>query len=142
MSYISYRKGYKYQLADDYHVKISISGKTVVQPWFILDIHGTLLIKAGYAWDGPSGPTFDTPSTMRCSLVHDVLYQMLRAGLLDKSYRETADNELYRLAIEDNMWKLRARLWLRELRKFGGPNADPKNKRRVYLAPKDKRSQK
>lgn len=139
MKYIAYRKGYKYQLAEDYQGAVSIIGKTVVQPFFVLDIHGNLLVKAGYAWDGPSGPTVDTASSMRCSLVHDVLYQMLRMKLIEQHYREIADSELYRLAIEDGMWTWRAKLWLRELRKFAGGAADPKNIKRVYIAPKKKK---
>lgn len=57
---ISYRQVYKYQLAEDYSLKIEgfwiYNTIKVGNPWCWLD-ESKLHIKAGYAWDGPSGPT-------------------------------------------------------------------------------------
>ena len=140
MKYIAYRKGYKYQLAEDYEVTTAIRPPhALITPFLMLATTGKLLIKAGYAWDGPSGPTFDTASSMRCSLVHDALYQLMRQQQLDQSYRPLADDELYKIAIEDGMWKWRAKLWHRELSKFGRPAADPQNAKRVFIAPNKRR---
>lgn len=140
MKYIRYRGGYKYQLAEEYEVLVTIRPlQPIMTPYIGLDTAGRLLIRSGYAWDGPSGPTIDTPSAMRGSLVHDALYQLMREGLLNSSLRKKADQELYRIVIEDGMWKWRAWLWRRELNKFGGPAADPKNKKRVLVAPKQRR---
>lgn len=135
MSRIAYRKGYKYQLAKNYQTTLQITGESIVDAFYTLDIRGELSIKCGYAWDGPSGPTFDTPSSMRGSLVHDVLYQMIRQGQLDSSLRSLADKELYRIVVEDKMWKWRADKWLRALREFGGGAASPKNIKQIYFAP-------
>lgn len=133
---ITYRKGYKYQLADTVAIQTRLRPALAINtPFIALSPTGLLLIRAGYAWDGPSGPTFDTKSSMRGSLVHDALYQLLRAELLPASDRALVDKELYRLCVEDGMWKWRAKLWLREVRKFAGGAADPKNKKRVYTAP-------
>lgn len=138
MKYIAYRKGYKYQLAGDYKVQITIRPETAVGTAFLaLDENGWLYIKAGYAWDGPSGPTFDTKSSMRASLIHDALYQLMRYELLPQEDRDAADLELYKACIEDKMWKWRAKMWLRQLRRFAGGAADPKNKKRTYLAPEE-----
>ena len=136
MRYISYRSGYKYQLAEDYSVVTVLRPPERITTRFIsLETDGTLTVLGGYAWDGPSGPTFDTPSSMRGSLVHDALYQLLRGGFLPAESRDQADDELYRVCLDDRMWKWRARLWLRAVRKFATGAADPKHKKRVYLAP-------
>ncbi len=65
-----------------------------------------LSVKDGYMWDGPSGPTIDDRTNMRASLVHDVLYQAMREGLFDRSYRKAADQELRRLMIKDGLAQL------------------------------------
>lgn len=40
---------------------------------------GTISVSRGYAWDGITGG-FNTEKTMQASLVHDVLYQVIRNG--------------------------------------------------------------
>ncbi len=80
MNKACYRKlrRYKYQLTDPYVLDIGISGYTVTTPYLRLGTDGVFAISKGYAWDGPSGPTFDTLNFMRGSLVHDALYQLIR----------------------------------------------------------------
>lgn len=74
-----------------------------------LTVTGLLYIYAGYAWDGPSGPTFDTDNFMRGSLIHDVLYQMMRNALLPiNPTKEIADRILQKICIEDGMSAFRA----------------------------------
>ncbi len=78
-SQIRYRSGYKYQLVDDYSVKVRVKPDENISTEFIaLDKDGVLKMNQGYAWDGPSGPTIDTKNFMRGSLVHDALYQLMR----------------------------------------------------------------
>lgn len=80
-----------------------------------------LKIKNMYAWDGPSGPTIDTENFMRGSLVHDVLYQLIREGHLDKkSWRLYADKLIRKICLEDGMNKFRAWYVYHTLRMFGG----------------------
>ena len=67
-----------------------------------------LTVHAHYAWDGPSGPTFDTKTFMRGSLFHDALCQLIGEGLLDKKYRKYADQLLRQICLEDGMSKFRA----------------------------------
>lgn len=69
---------------------------------------GTLLIKKGYCWDGASGPAIDTANFMGASLVHDALYQLMREGVIPRSFRKTADKILREICLADGMSKPRA----------------------------------
>ncbi len=123
-----YRKlrKYKYQLVQDYRVTIAITGKTIDPGYIALNSDGELTVKDRYAWDGPSGPTIDTRSFMRGSLVHDALYQLMRLGQLEhEDHREYADDLLKQMCVDDGMWKVRA-AWVHwAVRKFGGRFAKP-----------------
>lgn len=133
---IHYRKGYKYQLAEEYVIETGIRPYDNVLTQFIsLDTEGQLTIRSGYCWDGPSGPTADTPSSMRGSLVHDALYQLIRNVALPRSARDAADELLYRICVEDGMWKWRAWMWRRAVKKFAAGAADPRNRKPILLAP-------
>lgn len=96
---LHYRKlaGYKYLVAVRYRGEVpELRGVEVDHPWFqILD--GELVVEPGYAWDGASGLAIDTPATLEASLVHDVGYQAIRAGLLDAERRADIDAALYRI---------------------------------------------
>lgn len=117
---ITYRKGnYKYQLSlsssqmcnvvrggDVYHCHV-LGFKTpkVAAKFFFIMPDGNrsvLFIKDGYCWDGPSGPTFDTKDSLRASLYHDVLWQIISMDLLPaEPYRALSNEELHRVFIED-----------------------------------------
>jgi hypothetical protein len=122
---IKYMAGYKYQLSEDWSCFTGIKGNafriTTHTGILALAEHtqdGWLHVKAGYAWDGPSGPTLDTPSAMRGSLAHDVLYQAMRLGKLPQSARKVADDFMLALCSDDGMsWWRRAYFW-RALRSF------------------------
>ncbi len=133
--HIHYCGGYKYQLTRPYRIKLPVKGLSLVHPYFDLAPDGWLSIRAGYAWDGPSGPTIDTKSFMRGSLVHDVLYQAMRDELLARTWRPMADRILRDLCIEDGMWRWRANLVYRAVRRFAGPAAHPDHRRRELVAP-------
>lgn len=105
--------GYRYQLVQDYSLAVAILPSEAIheppkQPFLILDRDGVLTIKKGYAWDGPSGPTIDTPNFMRGSLVHDALYQLMRTARIGQEQRRYADDLLRTLCLQDGMSALRA----------------------------------
>lgn len=137
MSHIHYRDGYKYQLTENYVVTIDIKPEVDIKTGYIdLSKDGQLFIKKSYAWDGPSGPTFDTKNFMRGSLVHDALYQLMRNELLDKEvHRKYADILLKDMCKEDGMSSIRAWWVYRAVRAFGDPAADPSGKKPVIIAP-------
>lgn len=118
-------------------MRVAIRPRNPISTEFIdLDLEGNLLIKRGYAWDGPSGPTKDTPDFMRGSLVHDALYQLMRQRRLSKArWREAADLELKRICLQDGMSKRRANTVFRAVRIFGNPSASPRSKKKIMVAP-------
>ena len=133
---IYYKAGYKYVLHREVQIQTAIrQHQYVYMPHASLRLSGLLFIASGYAWDGPSGPTVDTKTFMRGSLVHDCLYQMIRVGGLSASFREAADNELYRICREDGMSLLRAKYILWSVRMFGRKAAMPSSEPEVLTAP-------
>ncbi|MDH5471725.1 MAG: hypothetical protein OEY87_04455 [Gammaproteobacteria bacterium] len=137
MTCICYRKGYKYQLHDDYGININIFPETSIITRFIdLTSDGNLIIKAGYAWDGPSGPTIDTKNFMRGSLVHDALYQLMREQKISQHHKDFADRLLKTMCRDDGMSWLRAQMVYQGVKHFGKPATDPANKKRDHAAPK------
>ena len=130
MDQICYRelRSYKYQTMREYKINIDIKPSKYLKYKFMsLSMGGTLTIREGYAWDGPSGPTIDTPNFMRGSLVHDVLYQIMRLGGLDhKKYRKRADEILREMCVEDGMSAFRAWYVYQAVWWFGESSATPK----------------
>lgn len=141
MSYIAYIAGYKYQLHETYTIAVDIRLDTPIDTEYIgLDLEGNLRITDGYAWNGPSGPTIDTLSFMRGSLVHDALYQLMRESHLDHLiHREAADRMLHKICKEDGMSPVFAWLVYRGTRLFADFAANPSTKRPVIKAPKASR---
>lgn len=135
MPQIKYRDGYKYQLAEDYSIKTDILGHKIDTQFIKLSVSGVLTVLSGYAWDGPSGPTADTKDSMRASLVHDALYQLMRHGDLEQKFRPYADKLFHRLCLEDGMNVVRADYWFNAVRTFAGSAAKPKNKKKIITAP-------
>lgn len=107
---IKYTEGWKYQLHEDYEIVLpeleGLRGGGDYYLWLFPD--GTLLLRKGYAWDGPSGPTIDTKNFMRGSLVHDALYQLIRLNVVPRAKRGDCDKILQRLCREDGMSAFRA----------------------------------
>jgi hypothetical protein len=132
MSQIKYRSGYKYQLAEQYRQFIGIDAGPI-ESEFISVSDGMLVIKSGYAWDGPSGPVIDTKNLMRGSLVHDALYQLIREGHLTEDYKEFADRQLQQICREDGMSRLQALLVYQAVKRFGG--VDIEDCRKILTAP-------
>ena len=140
MECISYKEGYKYQLFEEYYTDIPIKPEEDISSsgdYVILSKEGKIVIKKGYAWDGPSGPTIDSLNFMRGSLVHDALYQLMREKKLIKAiHRDSADRLLQQMCKEDGMSSIRAWGVYQGVSKFGESAADPKNIKLVIKAPK------
>lgn len=133
---IFFRRGYKYQLTRPFKAKLDVKPVTPIDfPFLKIDADGNATAKAGYAWDGASGPTIDTRDSMRGALIHDIGYQLIRLGVIDRSYKEYFDQLLYNHCIEDGMARLRARLWKLAVLKFGRGSTRPSAEPREEVAP-------
>ena len=126
-----FRRGYKYVVKRDFHIKLDIIPFAPIDiDHMQMDMEGNTVIRAGYPWNGASGPTFDTLNSMRGSLVHDFCYELIRLGLIDPKYKEYADKLLHDLCTEDGMFSWRADYWRWAVLNFGSgsclPSAEPK----------------
>ena len=110
-----YRLTAQYSHATDIKPPVSV-GNAYVQ----LGSDGILTIRPGYAWDGPSGPTLDTPDFMRASLVHDALYQLMQSDKIPTSHRKQADQIFHAILVGDKMPHFRAWYAYAAVRLFGG----------------------
>lgn len=110
---------YKYMLLEDTVIAVLTEGYFIEHEYITLLSNGFMILKKGYAWDGPSGPTIDTKTFMQGALIHDAFYQLIRLGLLPKSFRKIADNELYVRCLCDGMNRFRAWYVHKFVRLFG-----------------------
>jgi hypothetical protein len=111
---------YKYRLLADLVLESSINGIFVRTEYIDLQPDGRLTLRKGYAWDGASGPTIDTDSTMAGSAGHDALYQLIELKAIPAKLRAQADDDLRRWCIQDGMHPARATYWHEAVRVFGG----------------------
>lgn len=107
------------RLDESFSAQTQIKDFRVFFPYIRLDKDGLLTISKGFIWDGASGPTIDTETTMRASCVHDALYCLVQRGLLPSSVRWRADLTLYRIMREDGAWGIRSMYWLAAVDLFG-----------------------
>lgn len=99
----------------------------------ILGWNGWLIIKAGFAWDLGSGPTWDTLATVRATKVHDALYYLMNEGLLPhEEWRDEADECLRRIMLEDGASEFRADYWHWGVETFGEGHAEPQPRPLLY----------
>lgn len=117
------RRKYKYNLHSDFEYSTGIKVDAPKDSGYLMiDSNGKLLIKAGYSWDGPSGPTIDTKNFMQGSLVHDALYQLMRECVIEQSQRKRVDEILRNICREDGMSKIRA-WWVYQGVRIGGASS-------------------
>lgn len=103
-------KRWRYKLTSDVTGRLAKGMPDFEIDGYATCIDGLLTIKAGYAWDGATGPVFQTKTNKLSSLVHDVLLQAIDMRLISKSYTNLADLTYLKIAIEQRMFKPRAYL--------------------------------
>jgi hypothetical protein len=120
---IRYRslRNYKYMLLETYSTYVGIipPGPPIYTDYLELSREGVMKIRAGYAWDGPSGPAIDTPAFMRGSLLHDAGYQIIRRGLMGQEFRVAFDRLLRDTCLLDGMSPVRAAWVYASVRSMG-----------------------
>ena len=122
--------GYKYILEETYPIQTKCIPPDGTVEWISeksgivrirLDETGLLTVFADYCWDGCSGPTFDSEDNMRGGLVHDSLYQLMRAKLIPLvPNKEISDRLLVQCCQENGMGKFRGNYYYQGVHLFGG----------------------
>ena len=110
---------YKYELLLPVEYNVDITGIPILHEFFMLNDVGIVTAEVGYRWDGASGPTIDTPSNMRGSLFHDILWQMLAEGLLPETYRRHSNKIMKQIFKKDGMSAFRAWYYYNAVNMFG-----------------------
>jgi hypothetical protein len=135
---ISYKKGYKYQVQRSYQIDTGIiPPKAIDGGYYSLSVTGTLAIFKGFATDGPSGPTVDSPAFFAGAVGHDAGYEMLRKGLLPQGegYRKLWDQWLRDECRRQGMWKIRATYVYWGVRVGAKASSLPSHQREILTAP-------
>ena len=130
VSYLPWAR-YKYELTVDHYDDSGIRGFSARlhgpdgRLYAELFPDGCLRICSGYQWDGCSGPTWDTASTMRAGCIHDCLYQCMRMGLIPVVLRGLADGRFHVVLLEDGCWPPRAWYYYEAVDRFAERHALP-----------------
>jgi hypothetical protein len=109
------------QLQSDFWFEITPPGYHAEYGFIYVYPNGQVKVKAGFAWDGASGPTIDTIDSVCAALGHDVMYKLMGQKLLPSSYKDEADQWFYMRLVNDGMVGFRAFAWYKAVRLFGIP---------------------
>jgi len=97
-THIVYQRGFKYQTTKEWSIQtktlgygVAIEASSGGAPWVSLTPRGVLTIREGFCWDGPSGPTVDTPEFIAASLPHDGGFDLMRNELIPRSTKSQWD---------------------------------------------------
>ena len=127
MKTVRYRKIQSgiYQLAAPFSIQTDIipDEAWASEPYLMLTRQGMLFLEIGYVSDGPSGPTLDSPCSIRGAFIHDAFYRLMRRGKLSQDWRKRADEIIRECCLEDGMWAWRAGIWYHSLRVAGAGSA-------------------
>lgn len=118
-------KNYKYRLAKTFVVQTPIKNKGFKHELFVLKDNGSLIINFGYLWDGVSGPTWDTETTMIAGLIHDAFYQAIRLGLINLTVKDMVDLFFHTTMLKEGVWITRAWFFYQAVKKFGKSSCIP-----------------
>jgi len=117
---ILYRKGFKYQLDEDYTVKVAVyPPEDITYGRITLLSNGLLTIHRGFSWDGDTC-AMDTRKSKRASMIHDALYRLMNLLKLSWKWKPAADFEYYKALIEDGFNRVWANIRFKAVRKWGG----------------------
>lgn len=124
------------QTVSEYHFKLNLTLPAPVKFYkYSIDKQGRFTVYPGYMWDGASGPTVDTPDTIKASLGHDAGYEAIRRGHLPPEAKAVIDRWFHDQLIRDGVPDFRAYAWYRGVDLFGRSSTLAMNQRPVLRAP-------
>lgn len=80
--------------------RLKFSASSVTHPYFSINLHGGMKIKAEYAWNGANKPAYKGGQNLFASAIHDVICQATNEGLLPYSDRYLGD-KIYFYLMQD-----------------------------------------
>jgi hypothetical protein len=127
---------YKHQLDHDEVFQTAFRPKVAIHTRYIsMTTGGLMTIRMGYAWDGASGPVFDTKKNHHAGLCHDAIYQLMRMGMLDMEMWRDADKEFTKLCSIYGTGRIVVAMYSAGLRLANGKYANPKERKKVLYLP-------
>ena len=134
---MKYKKGYKYQVAEEDCWMSNVTGLSAVGDFYKICESGLIIARKGYAYDGPSGPTIDTKTFLRGALFHDIAFQATREGKIprNKELFHAWNQMLIDICDNAGMWKIRQKWVLFGVDKGSYWATDPKNDNPILEAP-------
>lgn len=142
---MKYSEGYKYVTRSDgcYQCKFIAPGRFIILRTYsgrilaTLSETGLLVWGEFYAWNGANFPAPELKSSRRGTLVHDILYQMMRLGLIDRLiWWHPANKELQNCMIEDGAFKATAYLYFKGVEtKIAYKSTLPEGDYKILTAP-------
>jgi len=135
-----FKRDFKYvtKHTEHFQLKYLRPKMSVKWMWLSLATNGLLIIKWGFPTDGPSGPTFDTPPTIKGATVHDALCQLAAQGLLGEvteKLRDQINAEADAVWDASGMSQWRTEIWEAMLDRFGDFAMSPENRWAVIEVP-------
>jgi len=132
---MKYRKGYRIQIAEDEVFKTSFRPvKPIITKNIELYPDGKMIVKNGFACDGPTG-TIRRKTNTRPATGHDAKYDLMRMGLLDWKLWPIADGDYAIDLREDGAWEITIKINIKVLKTMRGYFANPKRRKKIYKAP-------
>ncbi len=128
----------KYTMWEDFEVLTPVVGYDIDDKFFKLRRDGMLLIRAGFPWDGASGPTLDTPDSALPSAVHDAFCILMRDGRISYEVWQDKINEFFEVQCRGcGMPGWRATVWHAgvEIGDAGNPENGPDPRYTPIVAP-------
>ena len=94
-------------------ISTSIRGFSYAGSHYSINEDGLVCGYIGYWYDGATGPAIDTDNSLEGACFHDILYALIRIGVIPDTYyyRRKADLVLYTALRADGMSWLRANAW-------------------------------
>lgn len=119
---IAFIESDKYLVAKPYNAIAPFKPESTIKTSFCEFLPtGEFTIYAGFLFSA-SFPAINTFESRRAACVHDAMYELMKKGLLPRSYRQAVDQYFYDNLREDGMNILRAWYWHKAVR-IGGDNA-------------------
>jgi len=126
-----YRKGFSYQLAEQYNFQTDFRPKAdLITDFVILRTTGVLELLKGFAWDGVTGAV-DRATNFKGGAKHDGLYRLMRKGLLDHNLWHLADLEYAKQLATDGAWQITIWADMKGLAIMKGKYAHPDYKQKI-----------